>query len=289
MIINPVAGTKRLKRNLADVLVRFTESGYICQVQTTQKDFGAKDWVLKCGKNKDMIVCGGGDGTLNDVIAGCIELGIKPEIGYIPCGSTNDFANGLEMSMDPIDATEDIIFGKINNIDAGKFEDRIFVYTASFGAFTKASYNTSREMKNSLGYLAYVLEGVKEIADIKSYHLKLTTNDRIVEGDYIFGGICNSKRIGGGVVKFDDELVNMNDGLLEVFLLKFPKNPVDFTQLVFDLNMGIYNSSMIEFFSTDKIIIETEDDIDWTIDGEHQKGKNKVIIENIKDAFMLKM
>lgn len=289
IIINPVAGMKKLNKYLSDIIVKFTDAGYLCQVQTTTKEYGAKYWVLRSGLNKDMIVCGGGDGTLNDVIAGCIELGIKPNIGYIPCGSTNDFANGLKLSINPLEATDDIIYGKENNIDAGKFNGRIFVYTASFGAFTKASYNAPREMKNSLGYLAYVLEGVKEIKDIKSYHLKLITDSKNIEGDYIFGGICNSKRIGGGMVRFNDEIVNLNDGKLEVFLIKFPKNPAEFTQLVFDLNTGNYNSSMIELFSTEKITIETDNEIDWTIDGEYQKGEKRIEIENIKDAFVLKM
>lgn len=289
LIVNPVAGTKKINRHFADILIILTDAGYECQVQMTTKEFGAKDWVVRCGKDKDLIVCSGGDGTLNDVVAGCLEIGIKPNIGYIPCGSTNDFANGIGMSLHPIDATEDIVVGKENYIDAGSFNGRTFIYTASFGAFTKASYNAPREMKNSLGYLAYILEGVKEIGDIKSYHMKFTTSGNTIEGDYIFGGICNSKRIGGGVVRFDDEMVNLNDGLLEVFLIKFPKNPAEFTQLVFDLNTGNYESSMIEFFSADKIVVETEDKVDWTVDGEYQCGAETISIHNIKDAFILKM
>ena len=289
LIVNPVAGTKRLNRHFMDVLIMLTNDGYECQVQMTTKEFGAKDWVIKCGADKDMIVCSGGDGTLNDVVAGCLEIGIKPNIGYIPCGSTNDFANGIGMATHPLDAVEDILGGKEVCVDAGEFNGRIFVYTASFGAFTKASYNTPREIKNSLGYLAYVLEGVREIGDLRSYHMKFTIGNKTIDGDYIFGGVCNSKRIGGGVVRFDDEMVNLNDGLLEIFLIKFPKNPAEFTQLVFDLNMGNYDSPMIDFFSANKVVVETDEEVDWTIDGEYQRGEKTISIRNIKDAFVLKM
>ena len=195
LIVNPVAGTKKINRHFADILIILTDAGYECQVQMTTKEFGAKDWVVRCGKDKDLIVCSGGDGTLNDVVAGCLEIGIKPNIGYIPCGSTNDFANGIGMSLHPIDATEDIVVGKENYIDAGSFNGRTFIYTASFGAFTKASYSTPQNVKNALGHLAYVLEGIKEIGAIRPIPMKVEIENEVIEGDFIFGAVSNSTSI----------------------------------------------------------------------------------------------
>lgn len=287
LIINPVAGMKKVNKFLTDIIVVFSEAGYVCQVYPTTKDFSADKIVKNYGEDANLVVCIGGDGTFNEVVTGCLQLKNKPHIGYIPSGSTNDFANGMKLPLDPVEAAKNIVSKDPTNIDVGTFNDRIFTYIASFGVFTKASYSTPRDLKNTFGYLAYALHGIKEITEIKKIDMIIEAQDRIIEDSFIFGGICNSKRIGGGLIKFSEELVDMNDGLLEVFLIKYPKNTAEFMQLVFDLNTENFNSPMFEFFSTDNLKITADSHTDWTIDGEYQKGSEIIEISNKKSAISL--
>ena len=286
LIVNPVAGIRRVNNMLLDIVQTFCEEGYECTTQTTKPDFNARDIVRSCGLGKDIIVCIGGDGTFNEMISGCIEMDIRPQLGYIPSGTTNDFANSMELSLNPRTAAHNIVKNNTKELDIGSFNGRVFAYTASFGMFTKASYSTRREMKNSLGYFAYVLSGAKELGDIRSYNVKITSGDKAVEGEYIFGGICNSKRI-GGLFQLPQDIVDMNDGLLEALFIKMPQNAHEFMQLIFDLNTNNFNSTMFDFYSTENLIVETNENIDWTIDGEYQKGDKKVEIKALKSAIQL--
>jgi YegS/Rv2252/BmrU family lipid kinase len=286
LIVNPVAGIRRVNNMLLDIVQTFCEEGYECTTQTTTPNFNARDIVKSYGLGKDIIVCIGGDGTFNEMISGCIEMDIRPQLGYIPSGTTNDFANSMELSLNPRTAAHNIVKNKTKELDIGSFNGRVFAYTASFGMFTKASYSTRREMKNSLGYFAYVLSGAKELGDIHSYNVKITSGDKIVEGEYIFGGICNSKRI-GGLFQLPQDIVDMNDGLLEALFIKMPQNAHEFMQLIFDLNTNNFDSTMFDFYSTENLIVETNENIDWTIDGEYQKGDKKVEIKALKSAIQL--
>lgn len=288
IIINPVSGMKKANRFLTDILTKMCMHGYQCTVQTTTPDCNATMIAEQLANGQDLIICIGGDGTLNETIAGCIAANVHVPVGYIPSGSTNDFANNLGLLQHPIAAIEAILDGEVHHIDVGTFNDRPFVYTASFGIFTKASYSAPREMRNSLGYLAYVLEGVKEIGDIQSYQLCIDAGETVVAGNYIFGGICNSKRIGGGIIHFTDDMVDLNDGKLEVFLVKTPETPAEFMQLVFDLNSGNYNSRFIDFFSATNLRVITNDNIDWTLDGEYQPGTQEINIQVKHSELALK-
>lgn len=286
-IINPVAGTKKPNKHLTEIIAMFCENGYTCQVQMTNPDYGADKIVKDYAKDKDMIICIGGDGTLNEMISGLIDNNYSPMIGYIPSGITNDFATGLGISLNPMKAARDILEGTPQKFDVGVFNNRIFIYTSSFGVFTKSSYNTPRDLKNALGYNAYVLEGAKEITNIPSIKLKVECKERILEGNYIFGTVCNTMQIGGGFVSFNKQNIDMNDGLLEVLLIKYPRNPVELTQCLLDLKSSKFNTPFFEFFSTEEITIKTEEELDWTIDGEYQKGKTEINVKCIKDAFTL--
>ena len=287
LIMNPVAGVKKSNKYLTDILCLFSD--YECCVQMTTVQKGPEKIIETYGKDKDIIVCIGGDGTFNEMVSGLLKNNLSPKVGYIPSGSTNDFAVGMKISQKPLEAARNIIEGIERKIDVGKFNSRYFVYTASFGVFTKTSYNTPRDLKNTFGYLAYILEGIKEIGDIKNYHIKITSKQKQIDGNYIFGAICNSKQIGGGMVKFADKDVDMNDGLLEVLLIKNPRNPAELMQLLLDVNSKNFTSPLFEFFSTEELNIETDDEIDWTIDGEFQRGNEKVTIKNIKSAINLLM
>ena len=287
LVMNPVAGTKSANKFLVKIVSLFSERDFACQVQMTSESTNAEKIVLQYGAEKDLIVCIGGDGTFNEVVSGCLKSKIHPMIGYIPTGSTNDFAVGMNILLDPIKAVNNILRFKPITIDVGLFNGRAFAYTACFGAFTKASYNTSRELKNSLGYFAYILEGAKEISDIKSFHIQMESEHRCLEGKFIFGAVCNSKRLGGGLIHFSNNQVDMNDGLFEVLLVRQPKNLSEFMQIVFGLNTEKYDGPMFEFFSTDKLTVLSDGDVDWTIDGEHQKGDALVEIKNIQSAVSL--
>lgn len=286
-IMNPVAGVKKPNKCLTEILTLFSNEDYEIQVQMTSPVLNGAHLVEKYGKDKNLVICVGGDGTFNETVSGLLNNKLFPNVGYIPSGSTNDFANGLGISQNPMQAAKDIISGKPRKIDAGSFNGRLFIYTASFGIFTKASYSTPRDMKNTLGYLAYLLEGSKEIFDAPSYHIRAKSKNHSIEGDYIFGTICNAKRIGGGLVKFSENSVDINDGKLEVLFVKYPKNPAEMMQIVFDAQSGKYDSPMFDFFSAEEIIITTDDKISWSLDGEYQKGCEKIRISNIKNAFSL--
>ena len=287
MIMNPVAGVKKANKHLTEIVNLLCEAGYECQLQMTSPGLGADELVKRYAFNKDLVVCIGGDGTFNEMVSGIINNNYTSNVGYIPSGSTNDFANGLGISQTPLTAAKDIIDGIPVTLDAGKFNDRIFTYTASFGVFTKSSYNTPRDLKNTFGYLAYVLEGAKELTSVPKIHIKAKTDDKEIEGNYIFGAVCNSTRIGGGFVKFDKNSVDMNDGLLEVLLIKYPKNPVEATQTLFELQNSKFDTPYFEFLSTEKITFITDEEIDWTIDGEYQKGAPEITVTNIHSKFSL--
>lgn len=287
LILNPVAGQKRVNRMLTNILSIFCRNGYECTTQVTSKEIGAKEIIRRSGRNKDLIVCIGGDGTFNETVSECIKSTNTAQIGYIPTGTTNDFANNLNLPTNPIVAVKTIIKGKPQKIDVGCIDNKIFTYVASFGAFTKASYSTPKEMKNSLGFFAYILSGVKEVADIRSYNIVVDTPDKHIEGEYVFGGVCNSKRI-GGVFQLPENEVDMNDGLLEVFLIKRPRDPSEFMELLHDLNTGNYKSKMIDFFSVENVSFTFDRRMHWTIDGEHYKGNKTSKIKVIKNAFSIR-
>ena len=285
LIMNPVAGVKKTNKYLADIISYFSDNDFEIQIQTTSVSKGADKIAEQYAKDKDVVVCVGGDGTFNETVSGLMAGKYTCNIGYIPSGSTNDFAHGLGINLNPLEAAKDIAEGQVEHLDAGVFNGRMFIYTASFGLFTKASYNTPRDLKNSLGYLAYILEGSKEILDTKPYYLRVNSKEKSVEGEYIFGAICNTKQIAGGILKFSQKSVDMNDGLLEVLLVKYPKNPADVMQTIFDAQSGKFDSPMFDFFSTNELTITTEDDISWTLDGEYQRGNEKIHIKNIKSAI----
>lgn len=285
LIYNPISGQKKPKKILLDIVSVFCEQGYECTTQITTQTMRADELVVKYGEGKDLIVCVGGDGTLNEVVSGYMLLKNKPKIGYIPTGTTNDFANSLRLPFNYRKGLKNILKENSRKVDVGDLDGHIFTYIASFGAFTKTSYSTPTEMKNSLGFLAYVLSGVKEIGDIRSYNVKINTDLKCIEGEYVFGGVCNSKRI-GGVFKLPEN-VDINDGLLELFLIKKPQDPSEFMELLHDLNVGNYKSRMMEFFSIKSAEFIFNEDMNWTIDGEYYKGDKVALVKVIPDAFSI--
>lgn len=284
IIMNPFSGLKQGKRYLADILQIFCNAGYQCTVHMTRERLDATNVVKTHGGEFDRVVCIGGDGTFNETVSGLLMGGHKTPIGYIPAGSTNDFANSLKLPENMLKCAEIMANGEPQHLDIGMFNQRYFSYVASFGAFTKASYSTPQNVKNALGHLAYILEGVKEITNIKPRHVKFTADGGTFEDDYIFGAISNSTSV-GGILTLSPDVVDMNDGLFEILLVKSPKNIFDLNECIGALTSQNYNSRMLIFKSASDILVESAGETEWTLDGEYEKGTPAVQINNIHNAI----
>ncbi len=287
IILNPCAGQKLANRHLFDIVKTLSDAGNRCTVMLTQKRGDGSMYVQQYGREFDRIVCIGGDGTFNEVVSGILAAGLSLPVGYIPSGSTNDFASSLKLSRNIPRAAKDIAANDIRSIDVGSFNDRIFTYVASFGAFTASSYSADQSIKNTLGHLAYVLEGIKDISAIRPHHLRFKTETEEFEGDYIFGAICNSTSI-GGLVKLNPKVVDMNDGKLEVLLIESPRTAGQLAQIVVSLsNQDYKNCPPITFFSAERIAVDAPVDMPWSLDGEYEKGGEHIDVKNIPSAISL--
>lgn len=284
LILNPRSGKMAGKRHLADVLERFCVAGYLPTVFVTTGVGQATELAAAHGGEADLVVCLGGDGTFNEVVSGLLRAGHKVPLGYIPCGSTNDFASSIGLKKTIPAATQAVLEGEAHTYDVGAFGERYFSYVASFGAFTHASYATPQNAKNALGHLAYVLEGLKEISKLRSWHVRFEINGEVFEDDYIFGAVSNSTSV-GGVLTLDPQAVDMNDGLLELLLIKMPRNPAELSECILALAEQRYDSPHITFCSAREITVTAEPTMEWSLDGERGDGVEQVRIRNIQDAI----
>lgn len=285
-IVNPCAGTKRIVRYLPEIIDLFRKSGYENTVYMTAERGDGTAIVRERGADFDRIVCAGGDGTFNEVMAGVLSAGLTVSVGYIPCGSTNDFAGSLHLPKTIMKAAHCAIEGESVPVDVGRFGDRYFSYVASFGAFAKTSYSTPQNVKNALGHLAYLLEGIKDIPTLRPVHMKFETSEQILEDDYIFGAISNTTSV-GGVLTLDESLVDLNDGLFELLLIKSPRDIIELNECIRALGAQDYNSRMITFQSVSSLHVSSPQPIDWTLDGECAADILDVEVENLKSALFL--
>ena len=284
LIINPRAGKTKAKSALFDIIDVFTENDMRVTVEITKYSGHAGDICKYVPGETDLVVCVGGDGTLNEVIDGMIESGKNIPIGYIPAGSTNDFATTLKLSKDIKKAALDIAKGVEKCIDVGRFDDRHFTYVASFGAFTRSSYSAPQSVKNVLGHLAYVLQGIQDIPSIKAEHARIVCDDGTTyEDDYIFGAVANSTSV-GGIISFKEALVSMNDGKFELLLIKKPKNIVELNKCINALLTQNYSCDSILFSNIRSAVFDFEGSITWSLDGERADTDGHVKISNIKHA-----
>lgn len=287
IIVNPRSGRAKMKTNLLSVVEIFSSAGYDISVYPTKCSGDATSRAAQIKQDEfDIVVICGGDGTLNETVTGLMLSGTKCLLGYIPSGTLNEWSSGLGIAKSITQAAKDITTGKKISLDAGKFGDKYFTYTASFGAFTSASYSAPQDIKNVLGQAAYVFEGVKSLGNIKPIHMKFTCEEKTVEDDFLFGAITNSMSV-GGIVKFDEKLVKLNDGLFEVFLIKNPDNILKLQPLIDGILKREFNKEGIEFFHTKSITVECDSDLSWTLDGEYAKGAPKIVIENISNGLEL--
>ncbi|MCD8391366.1 MAG: YegS/Rv2252/BmrU family lipid kinase [Firmicutes bacterium] len=282
-IVNPASGKGQISQNLMNITDIFIKAGYRVRLHTTQDHLDAKNLVTSEGENYDLIVAAGGDGTLSEVIGGVLRLENRVKIGYIPCGSTNDFANSLQLPKQPVRAARVITDGVPFRCDTGSFNDRNFNYVAAFGAFTDVSYETPQENKNMFGHLAYIIEGMSRLPKLPSYEMKITCDGETISGNFILGMIMNSNFVGG--IK-GDRLVkaDLSDGLFELLLFETPSNILDLQGIITSLIRGESEGKGYFLKKVKEVTVETDDEIKWTLDGEFGGNDKKAKIEVIEHA-----
>lgn len=286
LILNPMAGTKKACKHLPEIISVFNQAEYDTHVYVTTCQGDATSAVKLLAETVDLIVCCGGDGTLNETVTGVIEVGLQTPVGYIPAGSTNDFANSLHLPGDVVEAAKQIVNGIAQPYDVGKFADQYFTYVASFGAFTKTSYTTPQKIKNALGHMAYILEGIRDLSKIRKEHIRMELDGEVLEDDYLFGAVCNSTSV-GGILTLSPDLVDMADGNFEVLLIRAPKDIQELHECIVALRSQKYNCGMITFRSAAIIKAFVNSVMPWSLDGEKVDGAEDIHIENLHRRIQL--
>lgn len=290
-IYNPKAGKGKARSQIADIVEIFDRAGYQITIRPTRRKGDTARQIYKNGNDFDRIIISGGDGTLNEALAGLRNRAQKglplPELGYLPAGSTNDFAVSLGIPADPVRAARIAVDGTVFSCDCGDFNGVPFAYVAAFGAFTKVSYATPQQTKNSLGHVAYVLEGIKSLPQIKGIPVTVQTEDETLTGNFLYGMVSNSHSVGGLNGFYGKSIVSLDDGLLEVVLVKEPKTLADQSELMADLLRLNLNSRHIIFRKVKKISFLCEKELDWTLDGEYGGSPRLAEISAVPDAYKI--
>lgn len=277
---------RKANRHLTDIIDVFNRADYDVTAYMTACAGDAVGAVAARAKEYDLVVCAGGDGTFNETVTGILSSGADVPLGYIPCGSTNDFAASLKLPGMPVSAAKQIVEGQPVRYDIGRFEDRYFSYVASFGAFTRASYATPQNVKNALGHTAYILSGISELSQIHKEHVRINIDGRIIEDDFIFGAISNSTSV-GGILTLDPKQVDMQDGKFELLLVRAPKNLLELSECVQALQKQTYNCAMLTFVSGSQLKITAPAQMPWTLDGERADGREYIEVANLHNAIQL--
>lgn len=286
-IFNPISGKGSICTRLYDIIDIFTKGGYDVLCRPTLHAKESHDIVEQYADWADLIVCGGGDGTLDEVVSAVLAICPDKQVGYLPSGSTNDFANSLAISSILPTAARDITEGENYQCDIGLFNESHFVYVAAFGFFTDISYETDQELKNRIGHLAYILEAGKRLFDMPSYHVTVHSGERTITGHFTFGMVTNARFV-GGMRNLVSQDVDMNDGLFEVTLVRTPSTPLELSSILSTLlSRDQERSPFVETFQTDKITLTSEEPIPWTLDGEYGGTVDTVEIKNLYKVLNL--
>lgn len=286
-VYNPNAGQRLIKNSLWDILNVFAKANYELSIYPTKSNKDGYNYIKENAHKFERIIVSGGDGTLNEAVSAYMELEHRPPLGYIPAGTTNDFAVSLNIPKDMVEAAELIVgSNEIFNIDVGLFNNNHFDYVAAFGAFTDTAYSTPQDMKNLLGHLAYIFKGLRSIRDIRSYEVTLTCDGEKYRGRYIFGMITNTLTI-GGLLKLDPEKVSLDDGQFEVILVKTPKDPVDLARIGGNLLDDSLETDLVTRIKCSNISVDCDEEISWTLDGEYGGTINHVDIKVLNKALPL--
>lgn len=287
LIMNPFAGQRKANRYLADILTLFNRADYDVTVYMTAGPGDGARMVEEKAPQMDVIVCCGGDGTFNETITGLLKSGVDIPVGYIPAGSTNDFASSLRLPTNIMKAAQAIVDGSPRLYDLGRFGDRYFAYVASFGAFTRTSYSTPQSVKNALGHMAYLLDGIQELSQLKKAHVRLELDEgRVIEDDFLFGAVSNSTSV-GGILTLDPKQVDMSDGKFELLLVRAPQDFGEVSECLRSLQTQKYNCRMVTFLPATRVKITASADMIWTLDGERGGGYETVEVEMLHHALRL--
>ena len=278
-VVNGHSGKGQIKNKLLDIIDIMIKEGYHVQVHTTQEREDATKVVREQAKYYDLVVCSGGEGTLDEAVTGMMQSEVRTPLGYIPAGSTNDFANSLEIPKDMIQAAKTAVLGVPFSCDVGEFNGDYFIYVAAFGIFTDVSYATSQELKNALGHVAYILEGAKRLYTIKTYHMRVEYDGNEIEGDFLLGMITNSTSV-GGFKNMTGKDVKLDDGLFEVTLIHKPKNIIELNTIIASLTNLKDETDLIDSFRADSVKFYSEEEIPWTLDGEFGGDHKEVQIKD---------
>ena len=266
-VFNPKSGMGLIKNHLLEIVDVMVKAGFEPTVYPTQARGDATRKIKKDGANYDRIVCSGGDGTLDEVVTGMMEADLRIPLGYIPAGSTNDFARTLHIPSDMVKAAEIAVGNHVFACDVGRFNDDTFIYIAGFGLFTEISYETPQELKNVLGHAAYVLSAAKSLTSIPSYLMQIEANGEVIQDRFIYGMVTNSLSVAGfkGLTGKD---VCLDDGEFEVTLVKSPSNPIELTEIIEYLTGLISDTKMVYTFKSSQISVRSRSSVSWTMDGE---------------------
>ena len=286
-IVNPKSGKGSIRSKLLDIVDIFVKAEFDLTLYISQSAGDARAKAKEVEGRYELVICSGGDGTLDEVISGMMECEKRSAIGYIPCGSTNDFAHSLKIPTSMTKAAEHIAAWKEFPCDIGRFNDDYFVYIAAFGLFTDVSYETSQDVKNVLGHLAYILEGMKKLTEIKSYPMKVESEEMTVEGNFLFGMVTNSTSV-GGFRNITGKHVHLDDGVFEVTLIKTPKNILELNEIIQAVIAGkSENNKYFYQFRSKAVKFISGDPVAWTLDGEFGGYHEVVDVKNDKQALSL--
>ena len=286
LIYNPRAGRNKSAGPLFEAAAIFSEAGYLLNIHRTTGPGDAAEIAAQAGADYDAVVAAGGDGTLNEVVSGLMRLEHPPLFGYLPQGTTNDFASSLHLSTNPAEAAQEIVRATPRALDIGRWNQRWFAYVASFGAFTKSSYSAPQAAKKALGHFAYILESMKDLNTLRPYRIRLTADGENLDGEYLFGAISNSTSI-GGLMKLDPERVVLDDGKFEMLLVPNPRTPIAFQNQLAALLNQRYESAGLIFRHVTHVRVETDEELPWSLDGEYAPSVPQVDVENCQGRLRM--
>lgn len=283
LIVNPKAGKGKVQKKIPEIRKDLIKTGYKVDIVNTQKKFSAKDIVKEYDKQLDIVICCGGDGTVNDLVNAIMELEDRPQMSFIPLGTVNDFARTIGLSKIRFLLPEILKKYSKKKVDIGNFNKKYFSYVAAFGAFTPVSYVTNQKLKKIFGKFAYFIVAVKYLFKIRTYKIKLNIDGEKIEKECIYGSVSNSKSI-GGFRWFRKRDISINDGKFEVLLINKPKHKIQYISIVFDILFKRYQTKNFFYRQGCKINIKSEKTLSWTIDGEYGGRTKEANIINCKEA-----
>lgn len=275
LLVNPVAGRKLIQRSLTQVIRCLMDQQYLVTTAVTDRRNEAKELAARLGGAYDLVVCAGGDGTLNECASGLAEQDLRVPLGYIPCGSTNDFALTHDLPCEILPAVQAVAAGRQRQFDLGCFDERFFLHHALFGAFTRMAYSTDQAQKNVLGYGAYILDGVKELSNLKPISLRIQADGQVLEGQYLFGTVSTNRYI-AGIYTLPEETVAEDDGRLVMVLIRAPKTVLEWDAIARSILQADPNCSMLDILTARSIVAEAPEGLEWSLDGESSGVRTEV-------------